>query len=101
MSTPPTSDDRFVNRVMDEVARHERRLPLVVGALAISALVLAVPAVVVLLARPALDAALSLALAGLAEAASAVADNPIFWACVAVTAAWLAWLASRTLRGGA
>lgn len=82
---------------MDQVARHERRLPLVVAALAISALVLAVPAVVVLLAREALDAALSLALAGVAEAASAVADNPLFWAGTAVTAGWLAWLASRAI----
>ena len=98
MSPAPPPDD-FVDRVMDEVARHERRLPLVVAALAISALVLAVPAVVVLLARPAFDAALSLALAGAAEATSAVADNPLFWAGAALTAVWLAWLASRALRG--
>lgn len=100
MSAVPPPDD-FVDRVMGEVARHERRLPLVVAALAISALVLAVPAAVVLLARPALDAALSLALAGVAQAVSAVADNPLFWAAAVVTAAWLAWLASRALRGHA
>lgn len=98
MSAP---HDDFVDRVMGEVARHERRLPLVATALGISALVLAVPAVLVLLARPAFDAALSLALAGVAEAVAAVADNPFFWAAAAVTLGWLAWLASRALRSGA
>ena len=53
----PAVERTFVDRVMGEVARHERRLPLVMAALAISALVLAVPAVLVLLARPAFDAA--------------------------------------------
>lgn len=96
MSAPP---DDFVDRVMGEVARHERRLPIVVGALAISAVVLAVPAVLVLLARPAFDAAFSLALAGLGEAVGAVVDNPLFWAAAAVTAAWLAWLVSRAIAG--
>lgn len=100
MSGPPTPDDRFVERVMGEVARHERRRPLLLAALALSALVLSVPAVVLLLARPALEAALSLALAGIAEAAAAVVDNPLFWAGAGITAAWLAWLASRALRGG-
>ena len=93
-ASPP---DDFVDRVMGEVARHERRLPLVIIALAISALVLAVPAVVVLLARPAFDAALSLALAGIAEATSAVVDNPFFWVGAAVTLGWLVWIASRAL----
>ena len=97
MSGPPPDD--FVDRVMGEVARHERRLPLVAAALAISTLVLAVPAVLVLLARPAFDAAFALALAGLGEAVSAVADNPLFWAGSAITIAWLAWLVSRVLAG--
>lgn len=97
MSEPPP--DEFVERVMSEVARHERRLPLVTAALAISAVVLAVPAVVVLLARPAFDAALSLALAGCGEALSAAADNPLFWVAVGVTAAWLGWVITRALGG--
>lgn len=96
MSGPP---DDFVDRVMGEVARHERRLPLVMAALAISALVLAVPAVLVLLARPAFDAAFALALAGTVEAIGAVNDNPLFWAGGLVTVAWLLWLVSRALAG--
>lgn len=94
----PAPDD-FVDRVMDGVARHERRLPLVVAALAVSALVLAVPAVLVLVARPAFDGALALALAGVGEAVAAAADNPLFWAGAAVTLGWLGWLASRALAG--
>lgn len=94
MSGPP---DDFVDRVMGEVARHERRLPLVVAALGISAVVLAVPAVLVLLARPAFDAAFALALAGLGEAVGAAADNPLFWAATVVTLGWLGWLVSRAL----
>ena len=96
MTGPP---DDFVDRVMGQVARHERRRPVVVGALAISALVLAVPAVLVLIARPAFDAAFSLALAGLGEAVGAAADNPLFWAGAAVTLGWLAWLVSRVTAG--
>lgn len=99
MTSPSPPDDGFVERVMGTVGRHERRRPLVVGALALSALVLAVPAVVVLLARPAFDAAFSLALAGTAEAAAASADNPVFWLGAGVTAAWLGWVASRAVRG--
>jgi len=98
--TAPPPDDAFVDRVMGEVARHERRLPLVVAALAISAVVLAVPALVALRARPALDAALALTVAGLGQLVSATADNPVFWAGAAATLAWLGWLASRALRGG-
>lgn len=96
--TEPARDD-FVARVMDRVARQERRLPLVAAALAISAIVLAAPAVAVLVARPAFDAAFSLAIAGCAEAVSAAADNPFFWLAAAVALGWLAWLVSRALRG--
>ena len=92
----PQPDD-FVDRVMDGVARQERRLPLVVAALAVSAVVLAVPAVLVLVARPAFDAALSLAFAGVGEVIAASADNPLFWAGSVVTLAWLGWLVSRAL----
>jgi hypothetical protein len=97
MTGPPRDD--FVARVMDRVARQERRLPLVAVALAISAIVLAAPAVAVLVARPAFDAAFSLALAGCAEAVSAAADAPYFWLAVAITLGWLAWLVSRVVRG--
>jgi hypothetical protein len=96
VSGPP---DDFVDRVMGEVARHERRLPLVVAALAASALVLAVPAALLLLARPAFDAAFSLALAGLGEAIAAASDNPLFWTAAVVTLGWLGWLASRAIAG--
>jgi hypothetical protein len=98
MTGQPRGDD-FVARVMEQVARQERRLPLVAAALVISALVLAVPAVAVLVARPAFDAAFSLALAGCAEAVTAAAGSPVFWLAVAVTAGWLIWLATRALRG--
>lgn len=98
MSGPPR-DDAFVDRVMGEVSRHERRLPLVVAALAISALVLAVPALVALRARAALDAVLALGAAGLREMVGATIDNPLFWGGVAVTVVWLAWLATRALGG--
>lgn len=94
----PAPDD-FVDRVMDGVARQERRLPLVVAALAVSALVLAVPAVLVLVARPAFDAAFSLAFAGVAEVIAASADNPLFWAASVATLAWLGWLVTRALAG--
>ncbi len=73
----------------------------VVAALAVSVLVLAVPALVALAAKPAIDAGLALAAAGLGELLSATADNPFFWAGVAVTLGWLGWLASRALRGRA
>lgn len=96
--TPPT-DQSFVERVMGEVARHERRRVPVAAALAVSALVLAVPALVALVARPALDAGLALAAAGLGELVSATADNPVFWVGVAIAVAWLGWLASRALMG--
>lgn len=97
--TEPARDDLFVDRVMGQVARNERRLPLVIVALAMSALVLAVPALVALRARPALDAGLSLAALGLGQLVAATADNPFFWIGVAVTLLWLLWLASRALSG--
>ena len=68
-------------------------------ALSILVLVLAVPALVALAARPALDAGLALAVAGLRELVGATADNPFFWAGVAITVLWLGWLASRALMG--
>ncbi|MGE0027832.1 MAG: hypothetical protein AB7O78_03715 [Thermoleophilia bacterium] len=97
--TPPPDDD-FVERVMGGVARSERRLPLVVAALAVSLLVLAVPGVVALVARPALDAGLALMGAALREVAGAVVDNPFFWVGVAVTAGWLVWVATRAVGRG-
>lgn len=98
MSGPPGDGD-FVERVLGEVARQERRLPIVLGALGVSALVLAVPAAVALAVRPALDAAFALTLAAAAEALGAVADNPLFWLGLALTVGWLGWLASLALRG--
>jgi hypothetical protein len=97
---PAPPDDDFVERVMGGVARNERRLPLVVAALAVSVLVLAVPGVVALVAQPALQAGLALAAAALREVAGAVIDNPFFWVAVAVTAGWLVWLATRALGRG-
>jgi hypothetical protein len=97
--TPPPPDQSFVDRVMGEVARQERRRVPVALALSILVLVLAVPALVALAARPALDAALSLAVAGIGEIVAATADNPFFWAGVAITILWLGWLASRALAG--
>ena len=70
----------------------------VVAALAVSVLVLAVPALVALAAKPAIDAALSLAAAGVGQFLSATTDNPFFWAGEAITLAWLGWLASLALR---
>jgi hypothetical protein len=93
------SDESFVDRVMGEVARQERRRVPVVLALSILVLVLAVPALVALAARPALDAGLALAASGLGELVSTTADNPFFWAGVAITVLWLGWLASRALMG--
>lgn len=99
MTGTSSSDDRFVDRVMGEVARQERRRVPVALALSILVLVLAVPALVALAARPALDAGLALAAAGLRELVEATADNPFFWAGVAITVLWLGWLASRALMG--
>jgi high-affinity K+ transport system ATPase subunit B len=93
------SDEGFVDRVMGEVARQERRRLPVALALSILVLVLAVPALVALAARPALDAGLALAVAGLRELVETTADNPFFWAGVAITVLWLGWLASRALMG--
>ena len=98
MSEPPP-EDLFVDRVMGEVARNERRLPLVVLALAVSALVLAVPALIALRVRPALDAAFSLAAVGAGELIAAISDNPLFWVAASATALWIAWLAWRALGG--
>ena len=100
MSEPPNaSDQRFVDRVMLEVARQERRLPRVLLALAVSALVLAVPAVLALRGRRALDAAIALSLAAAREIIVDVADNPVFWAGVALAVVWLCWLSWRALGG--
>ena len=99
MTGTSSSDDRFVDRVMGEVARQERRRVPVALALSILVLVLAVPALVALAARPALDAGLALAAAGLRELVEVTADNPFFWAGVAITVLWLGWLASRALMG--
>ena len=95
----PRTDDPFVDRVMGEVARNERRLPLVVLALATSAVVLAVPALIALRVRPALDAALSLAALGIGELLAATSDNPLFWIGATATILWIAWLVSRALSG--
>ena len=92
-------DDRFVERVMSGIRRQERRLPLVVVALVASALVLAVPALVMLLARPAFEAGVALALVSLRELIAATSDNPIFWSGVAVALIWLGWLALRAIGG--
>lgn len=100
MRDAPPPDDDFVERVMGGVARSERRLPLVAAALAVSVLVLAVPAVVALVARPALDAGLALMGAAIREVTFAVSDNPFFWVGVALTVGWLAWLATRALGRG-
>jgi hypothetical protein len=94
-----SSDQNFVDRVMGEVARQERRRVPVVLALGAAVLVLAVPALVALAARPALDAGLALGAAGLGELVAATADNPFFWAGAVITLAWLAWLISRALAG--
>ena len=99
MTGTSRSDESFVDRVMGEVARQERRRVPVALALSILVLVLAVPALVALAARPALDAGLALAVAGLGELVSSTADNPFFWAGVAITVLWLGWLASRALMG--
>jgi hypothetical protein len=96
--TPPP-DQSFVDRVMGEVARQERRRVPVALALSVLVLVLAVPALVALAARPALDAGLALAASGVAGLVSATADNPFFWGGVAITILWLGWLASRALAG--
>jgi hypothetical protein len=99
MSRPPASDERFVERVMTEVARQERRLPRVLLALAVSALVLAVPAVLALRARVALDAAVALSLASARELVVGVAGNPFVWAGAGLAALWLCWLSWRALGG--
>ena len=99
MTGTSPSDEGFVDRVMGEVARQERRRVPVVLALSILVVVLAVPALVALAARPALDAGLALAASGLGELVSSTADNPFFWAGVAITVLWLGWLASRVLMG--
>ncbi len=100
MSDPNSSSDRdFVERVMGEVARQERRRVPVALALGAAVIVLAVPALVALAARPALDAGLALGAAGLAELVKATADNPFFWAGVVITLAWVGWLVSRALAG--
>ena len=99
MSGPPASDQPFVDRVMREVARQERRLPRVVLALAVSALVLAVPAVLVLRGRKALDAAVDLSLASARELVTDVAGNPFFWAAAGLAVLWLGWLSWRALGG--
>lgn len=84
---------------MGEVARQERRRVPVALALGAAVMVLAVPGVVALAARPALDAGLSLAEAGMSQLVSATADNPLFWVGVAITLGWLGWLVSRALAG--
>lgn len=84
---------------MGEVARQERRRVPVAVALGISAIVLAVPALVALAARPGIEAGTALAAAGLRELVAATADNPFFWAGVAVSLIWLGWLASRVMKG--
>jgi len=94
----PSSREDFVDRVMGEVARQERRRVPVVLALGAAVIVLAVPALVALAARPALDAGLALGAAGAAELVKATADNPFFWTGVVVTVAWLGWLVSRAVR---
>jgi hypothetical protein len=99
MNRPPASDQRFVDRVMMEVARQERRLPRVLLALAVSALVLAVPAVLALRARRALDAAVALSLASARELVVGVADSPFFWAGAGLAVLWLCWLSWRALGG--
>jgi hypothetical protein len=99
MSDPHGSDQLFVDRVMREVARQERRLPSVLLALAVSALVLAVPAVLALRGRKALDAALALSLDAAREILFGVADNPVFWAAVGLAVLCLCWLVWRALGG--
>ncbi|MDX6647186.1 MAG: hypothetical protein QOK40_2913 [Miltoncostaeaceae bacterium] len=99
MSEPAASDQRFVERVMTEVARQERRLPRVLLALAVSALVLAVPAVLALRARVALDAALALSLASARELVLGIGGSPFFWVGAGLAALWLGWLSWRALGG--
>ena len=95
----PTSSARFVDQVMRGVERQERRLPRVAAALLALALVLAVPAVVVLRAGSAVRVVVDLGLALVNEVLGAVADNPIFWIGVGVTALWLGWLLVLALGG--
>jgi uncharacterized membrane protein len=99
MSGPPPVEDRFADRVMDRVARQERRLPAVVAALCAAALVLAVPALLVLVARPGLEALVDLSLAAAAEVIGGLLDNPVFWTAVGLGVVWLVWLASVAVRG--
>ena len=84
---------------MNEVARQERRRVPVALALALCIVVLAVPALVVLMAQPTLGAGVALSATGLRELVAATADNPFFWAAAALTVLWLGWLASQRLRG--
>ncbi len=97
MSSP--SDDRFADRVMDGVARQERRLPAVVVALCAAVLVLAVPAVVALTARPGLEAVVALGVVAAREVIGGLLDNPVFWTAVGLGVVWLAWLAGVAVRG--
>ena len=95
----PTSSARFVDQVMRGVERQERRLPRVAVALLALALVLAVPAVVVLRAGSAVRVVVDLGLALVNEVLAAVVDNPLFWIGVAVTVLWLGWLLVLALGG--
>ena len=95
--TPP--DSEFVDSVMARVARQERRLPLVAAVLALTVLVLAVPALLALVVPAALAGARSLAFAGLREALSAGSDNPITWTAIGLAALWLAWLVRLAIGG--
>jgi hypothetical protein len=96
MSEAPRQDERFVERVMDELARQERRLPRVALTLAASALVLAVPAVLALRARVALDALIALSLASARELVTEGLGNPLVLAAAggaALLLGCLGWLA--------
>ncbi len=97
MSAPP--EDRFADRVMDRLARQERRLPAVVAALCAAVLVLAVPALVALAARPGLEALVALGAVAAREVIGGLLDNPVFWTAVGLGVVWLAWLASVAVRG--
>ena len=97
----PRADDRFVEQTMRRLARQERRLPALAAGLLAVALVLAVPAAVILRASAAIDVTVDLGWALVVEVVSGALHNPFFYAGVAVAAGWLAWLARGLRRRGA
>jgi hypothetical protein len=97
----PRGDDRFVDETLRRLARQERRLPVLIAGLLAVALVLAVPAAVILRASAAIDVGTDLGWALVVEVVSGALHNPVFYAGLALALGWLAWLGRGLRRRGA